>query len=237
MNALSGVRHDAPPAGARAGQRRAKADRAHAYLREAIIRLDLLPGAPINTEEVGRRLGVSRQPVSEALARLAGEGLVDIEPQKGTYVARIRLAAVAEGAFLRKAIEVACMREIASRADDVLIGALERNLRYQKAALDAGDTNGFYELDVAFHSALLDRLGFARTTAVVEASRAQLERVRRLVLPRQSRVAAAFAEHVAIKEALAARNATAAAGEMRRHLEAAMQEVNAFAKAEPALFE
>lgn len=225
-----------PIAGAQARERRAKADQAHAYLREAIIRLDLLPGAPISKEEVARRLGVSRQPVSEALARLAGEGLVEIEPQKGSYVARIRLAAVAEGAFLRRAIEVACVREIAPLADAALIEGLDRNLRYQKAALDASDGNGFYELDAAFHGILLERLGFARTTAVVDASRAQLERVRRLALPRPNRTAATYAEHLAIRDALAERSPVAAAESMRRHLQASMNEVYAVAEAQPALF-
>src|SRR4051812_8149759 len=67
-------------------------------LRSAIISLALKPGARIDKAEICQRLHVSRQPLAEAIARLAEERLVDVEPQKGTFVARIRLSDVAEAA-------------------------------------------------------------------------------------------------------------------------------------------
>lgn len=216
---------------------RSKAERVYGHLRDAIVRLELLPGAPINTVEICEGLGISRQPVSAALARLGRDGLVEIEPQRGSFVARIRLSTVAECAFLRKAIEVACVREIVPKIGDAILETLARNLRYQKAAVDAEDRNGFYELDVAFHNILLDTLGFGRTASVIDASRAQLERVRRLVLPRPGRIMTTYGEHVAISRALEARDADAAADAMRDHLDAAMAEVNEFAASNAALFE
>ena len=52
-------------------------------LRSAIISLKLEPGAQIDKAEICDRLEVSRQPLSEALSRLAEERLVTVEPQKG----------------------------------------------------------------------------------------------------------------------------------------------------------
>ena len=54
-------------------------------LRAAIIGLTLKPGASIDKNEICERLGVSRQPLAEAIARLAEERLLEVEPQKGTF--------------------------------------------------------------------------------------------------------------------------------------------------------
>ena len=83
-----------------------KSGRVYEELRSAIITLRLQPGAQIDKAEICDRLEVSRQPLSEALARLAEERLVAVEPQKGTYVTRIRMNDVAEAAFVREALEV-----------------------------------------------------------------------------------------------------------------------------------
>ena len=228
---------DLSSASATSRERLSKARRAYEFLREAIVRLEMPPGTPINKDEVCDRLKISRHPVAEALASLAHDGLVEIEPQKGTYVARIHLNAVNEGAFLRRAIEVACVREITPTANATLIEDLQRNMRYQHAAIDAGDSNGFYVLDLAFHRALLDRLGFVRTIAAVDASRAQLERVRRLVLPKPGRIAATGKEHDAIVGAIERRDADAAAEAMRTHLASTMAEVEDFAHRHPEYFD
>ena len=63
-----------------------------AQLRQAIVTLELKPGEILDKGAICERLGVSRFPVSEALARLRGEGLVDIMPQRGSMVARVRIA-------------------------------------------------------------------------------------------------------------------------------------------------
>ncbi|MFV2092633.1 MAG: GntR family transcriptional regulator, partial [Hyphomicrobiales bacterium] len=227
---------DFPAAKGASGTLVSKAQRAYGFLREGIVSLEVPPGTPINKEDLCARLRISRHPVAEALARLADDGLVEIEPQKGTYVARIHLSAVNEGAFLRRAIEVACVREITPTADAALMEELQRNMRYQNAAIEAGDNNGFYALDLAFHHALLGRLGFTRTIAAVDASRAQLERVRRLTLPKPGRIAATGDEHMTIVEAIAARDADAAAEAMRTHLAATMAEVEDFARSQPEYF-
>src|SRR5689334_7731191 len=70
-------------------------------IRDAIVRLELPPGAFIDKIALCERLGVSRFPVSEALGRLAAEGFVEVLPQRGTLVARIGLADVREAMFIR----------------------------------------------------------------------------------------------------------------------------------------
>src|SRR5687767_15363993 len=92
--------------------------RVYEALRHAIASLRLPPVALIDKTALCRELGVSRFPVSEALARLKADGLVDIEPQRGSRVALIRLADARENMFLRRALEAAAVRSLAPNITD-----------------------------------------------------------------------------------------------------------------------
>src|ERR1700759_5220520 len=91
-----------------------KAERVYEHLRRRIRELTLPPGAPLRKEEIALALGVSRAPVSEAIARLADEALVDVSPQHGSFVAPIRAADVRESLFIRTALEVEAIRRVTS---------------------------------------------------------------------------------------------------------------------------
>jgi GntR family transcriptional regulator, rspAB operon transcriptional repressor len=213
-------------------------ERVQSILREAIISSELPPGADIDKLVLCERLGVSRFPVSEALARLQDEGLVEILPQRGTRVSRIRLAEVRQSMFIRSALEAQAVRMLASRSasEETLLGDIERNLRYQRAAAQAGDRGGFHRLDLEFHLILLDALGYGRVKAAVETARANLDRVRRLLSsPRHHDLT--VSDHEKIAAALARGDAEAAGRAMEEHLDFVITELVAFAAGNPALFE
>jgi DNA-binding GntR family transcriptional regulator len=211
-------------------------DRVQAILREAIIGADLAPGTDIDKQEICDRLGVSRFPVSEALARLQAEGLVEILPQRGTRVTLIRLADVRQNTFIRRALEAETVRSLARSPAGAPLAELDRNLRYQRAAVAANDRLGFHALDLEFHQLLVDALGFGRVKATVEAARGSLDRVRRL-LSSPRRHAVSLSEHEAIVTALRNRDATAAGRAMEAHLDAVVTELLAFARDNPGRFE
>ena len=88
-------------------------DQVYSILRQAIISSQLAPGEAIRKELVALQLGVSRTPVSDAINRLADEGLVEIYPQTGTFVARLRLDKIETAQFVRIALETAAIRSAA----------------------------------------------------------------------------------------------------------------------------
>jgi DNA-binding GntR family transcriptional regulator len=223
--------------GRAAGKRGSKSGLVYEALRTNIISLALPPGAQIDKLDICDRMGVSRQPVSEALARLAEERLVTVEPQKGTYVTRIRMSDVRDAAFLREALEVATVRRIAPDIDDETLDRLKLCVDYQQAANAAGDHEEFYALDVRFHATLFARLAFPRVAEVVESSRAQTERVRRLLLPTPRRGPNTVVEHKAILAALRAHDPVAAADAMHIHLANGQKQLHKFAAERPELFE
>lgn len=209
--------------------------RVHWALREAIVLLDLKPGEFLDKQAIAARLGVSRFPVGEAMNRLAAEGLVDIMPQSGTRVALIRISDARENMFLRRALEVEAVRHVAARPPLALIEQLNSNLRYQQAAIESGDLNGFHGFDLAFHAMLLDQLGFERVRLATETARLSLDRVRRLLNTRR-RLQLTLNEHRAIAAAVESRDGTAAALAMNDHLEAVLAELESFAREHPGLF-
>src|SRR5262249_24368279 len=91
------------------------ADQVYEALKKAIVTLQLMPGASISENRVCRTFGVSRTPVRSAIALLAEEGLIDVYPQQGSFVAPIRLSLITDSQFFRKALEVAILLEAAGR--------------------------------------------------------------------------------------------------------------------------
>lgn len=205
-------------------------------LRRAIIALELEPGADLDRAELTRRFGVSRFPVAEALNQLKAEGLVDVRPQSGSTVSRIRLADARENMFLRRALEGEAVAYHARHRSGPLIAELQRNMRYQKAALDADDRAGFHRLDLELHDMLVSAVGYPRVRAMVEGARLSLDRARRLLIaPRRHLLT--FREHTAIVKAIAAGDASAARIAMAAHLDSVMQELEDFAVENMALFD
>ena len=210
--------------------------RVQEIIREAIVSLAFAPGEFIQKEAICHRLGVSRFPVSEALGRLAEEGFVEILPQRGTRVSRIDIAACRQAVFIRHALEGEAVRVIAARAADDLIGRLDQNLAEQKQAVDQADGLWFFQLDLGLHDILLSELGYDRVKTVVEAARGSLDRMRQFLLRTAPRLEQSRREHIAIVEALKARDPDAAQAAMRRHLDNSMDEIELRATENPGMF-
>jgi DNA-binding GntR family transcriptional regulator len=214
-----------------------KAAQVYETLRSAIINLRLPPGSSMKKEIVAERLKVSRTPVSEAISRLEENGLLEVFPQHGTFVTKIRESDVRQGAFLRRALEVAAVREVAERATPGQIDTLRKNIRYQESALSAGDLDDFHAHDEEFHRLICDFTGYPRLPRLVDGSRGQLDRVRMLLLPDPSRPAETVKEHKDILGAIEAHDPDAAAKATKEHLDKTPNKLEQLIQQQPELFE
>jgi len=205
-------------------------------LRRAIVNLEFEPGTKLDKAELTKRFGVSRFPVAEALNRLKAEGLVDIRPQSGSIVSRIRLTDARENMFLRRALEGEAVAHHAQHRSKELLSALRLNMRQQKAAIAGDDRARFHQLDLELHDLFVSVVGYPRVRAMVEGARLSLDRARRLLItPR--RIALTFREHAAIVAAIAAGDSLAARNAMSAHLDSVIGELEDFAREYPALFD
>jgi len=197
-----------------------KTDLVYAALRGRIRDLELPPGAPLRKDELAAEFCVSRAPIGDAIARLADEGLVEVFPQHGSFVAAIRASDVREGLFIRVGLETEAMREAATAADPALVAALDGNLAAQAKALASGDMDGFFGLDEAMHALIFSAVGHGRAQRLLDSARAPLDRVRKLALPEPGRAQSTLAEHRRLVEAIRMGDPEFAAAAMRAHLAA-----------------
>ena len=210
--------------------------RVYQTLRHAILSLAYRPGEILRKPDICDALGVSRSPVADAVARLQAEGLVDVVPQAGTFVARFSMQEIREGAFLREAIEVAAIERVAARITDDQLQLLRRNLTVQAALVADGDIPGFYAMDAAMHELLLSFTGFPKLAQVAETAWLHVNRARQLILPVPGRVQATLAEHQAILAALEARDPGAARDAVQHHLRQLVSYLEPLERDRPDLF-
>lgn len=203
-------------------------------LRERIIRNEIEPGVRISESEIAAEYSISRQPVREAFIKLAEEGLVEIRPQRGTFVRKIATAAVMDARFVREAIEADIAGYLASHADKSIVKMLRLEIDKQKRALD--DANEFMELDDRFHALLAEAAGKIRVWKMVEGLKSQMDRVRHLSMLRFP-APKLVSQHSEIVEAIASADPEAAIAAMRGHLREILNDLPAIAESNPQFFE
>jgi GntR family transcriptional regulator, rspAB operon transcriptional repressor len=213
------------------------AARIHAALRDRIVSLELAPGAPLSEKELVEMFGVSRTPVREALLRLAEEELVDIYPQSGTFVARIRASVAQDAMAIRKALEGFCAREAARRTTPADIAHLDALLARQRVAAEFHDIEGFHSADEAMHQLVASLAGHPNIWRVVKREKASVDRVRLLTLEFEGRFGIVVAEHQRIVDALRARDPNAAEEAMSTHLSRVLPSLEAIRARHPDYFE
>lgn len=135
-------------------------DQVVAAIRDAIIQGRFRPGEKIPEHDLARQLGVSRTPIREAIRILEQQGLVETRPKNGTYIAGLDREQVKDGLLVRAALEELAVRQALERLEpeewDRLCQELAGLLRGMRAAGKRGDAIGATELDVEWHTLLID---------------------------------------------------------------------------------
>ena len=183
-----------------------------------ILTNTLRPGERLSENELSVSLGVSRQPVRDALIRLAEAGLVRALPQRGTEVTRIAVHSVYSGRFLREAVEVAVIREAAVRAEPSMIEAMDRIIEAQEVGVTKKDNLSFLALDDNLHRTFATSIGHAEVWRTLQNTKFHMDRVRYLSLPDATLEELLIEQHQAIVEALKAHNPDGAEVAVRQHL-------------------
>lgn len=205
-------------------------------LRRAIVRMVFLPGQALSEQDIADQLGVSRQPVREAFIKLADAGLLQIKPQRGSFIVKISVRQVFDARFVREAVEVAVVARAAAEATASQIEEFRANLKQQAIAIDERDHGRFMELDEAFHRSIALSVGCDYAWRVVEETKAQMDRARYLSMPDATPLPRLVAQHTSIVDAIAAHDAGAAQAAMSLHLREILSSLPELEKRFPALF-
>ncbi len=205
-------------------------------LRRAIIELELLPGARLSEQDIATRLGVSRQPVREALIRLANSRLIEIRPHRGTVVARISAKEMTEALFVRQSVEVAVVAKAAMAFDPWQRKRIASLLVKQEEAAAALDHAAFREHDEAFHIAVATGAGVGIAWIAIADMKTHMDRVCNMTLQTEADMQRRVREHRAIMEAIDTHDVDGAQRAMATHLESILDDLPELESRHASLF-
>lgn len=204
-----------------------------ASLVREVVQGELRPGQHLVTQALARRFGVSHTPIREALIVLAGIGLVDLEPNRGAVVRRVTPRDVKEVCQVRRVLECEAVRAACGRIDPSALEGLRDELR-RLLTLESRNAHRFIEEARALDSRLHDLIAASCGNALLARELDRLTLLFRAfrdaawsyVEARNDygRLEAEAREHLAIVEALLARDRSGAARTMARHIRAGLEE-------------
>lgn len=131
-------------------------ERAVEMLRNAIINNEFMLGEPLSENLLSKSTGTSKSPIREALAQLKTEGLVNIIPQKGTFVFTLTVKELSDLTEMRFILESSALKMSFERDRDLLLKCLSHNLDGMEKNLKIGDIDNYLKYDGAFHECLFD---------------------------------------------------------------------------------
>lgn len=226
---------ESPPPSARPNKRHLQTDRAIAELRDAVLRLDVLPGSVLTERFIQDEFNVSRTPARAALAKLETEGLVE-RAGRGWKVTRIDAHDLTLISDFREVVESAAIsRVIASASDEqlaLLIASHDESSGVANSAVD-GPAISLMEGE-RFHRDIADLSGNPYLVTALDSCLMLLSRSRWLVtrdaLVRQE----ARESHQELVQALRNRDTDGAVDALQKHLrsthKAVIAALNVFSK-------
>ncbi|KAA9156646.1 GntR family transcriptional regulator [Microbacterium lushaniae] len=187
-------------------------------IREAILRGEFVPHQRLVEADLSERFGATRASVRTALLNLAGEGLVERLPNRGARVRAISVQEAVEIVEVRIGLESLCARKAAenlTEAGEAQLRSVRDDIR---SAVAAGDLFAYSRLNQDMDRLLRELSGHATATLLLERLRAQSARHQFRLAFQPGRALLSAPEHIAIIDAVLARDPDAAESATRAHL-------------------
>jgi DNA-binding GntR family transcriptional regulator len=178
-------------------------------LRESILTRVFSPGDRLDVRALADQLGVSPTPVKDAINRLASEGLIDVRPRSGTFVAEITPDAVAETFEIRRALECLAAETLAERLTPELLQRFTRVMdELERPIKTDADRTKHERANVALHALIVEGAGNRRLQEIYKSLNAHLTiaRIHSRRRPDAARLEQEQREHRAILSAIQLRD-------------------------------
>jgi DNA-binding GntR family transcriptional regulator len=206
------------------GRSRSLADQAAEQIRVRIANGDFQLGEALSETTLAAELGVSKTPIREALLRLKAEGLVDIQPQRGTFVFRMGTEEVRALSECRDVLECAALA-MAMREDAPALGAaLADIVSDMDQALARGDAATYRELDSRFHECIIRHCGNSYLSEAYGMIAFRIQTLRNLLSLDFELNARSLKQHALLSEVIAGGNTQEAIALLKRHIAGTRQE-------------
>lgn len=187
-------------------------------LRKAIINGKLPPGSRLIESQIATHLGVSRNPVREALRKLEQDGLVNHTPNHGVTVADIDARQAADIAVVREELEALSCRLAAERITPQDVADLRQLIARNAASIAAGDIDEVIGVERGFHERIVEISGNVTLARILANLRDIILRFRRVAFVLPDRPEEVLQEHTRVLDALEAHDTALAENLMRQHI-------------------
>lgn len=195
-------------------------DHTFEVLRGAILDMDIYSSdvdLRLDERKLAEKLGISRTPIREALARLAQEDLVQIIPRKGVYVRRKTRHEILEMVVTWAALEGMAARLVTDSASDADLAALRKFAMKHSSDAVRADIEEYSDANIRFHQMILELSGCSLLASTADGLFIHMQAIRRRAMGESDRARRSVVDHMEIIEALIARDPDLAARRVREH--------------------
>lgn len=197
-------------------------EQTYTVLKDRILTRRMEPGARVSVPEIAAALGVSRTPVTDALKRLATEGLVEIVPRRGTFVTGLSAMDVSELFEIRLLIESYAVDAIlgGGYSAEYLQAVSEPMARMRRAMIDDdyGDYETFVSGDRELHMTLVEMTHNQRLLEIYTDLNVHIQVTRAHYLDSVENARQAYQEHEAILDGFREESAERVKAALRDHV-------------------
>ncbi|MEM6536910.1 MAG: GntR family transcriptional regulator [Pseudomonadota bacterium] len=187
-------------------------------LEEDILGGKLKPGMHLNELELVDRFSASRTPIREAIRQLVAQGLVEVVPRKGAFVARVSLQTLLELFELMTELEATCARLAAERISaEQKAELIALHQSYKPLAENEATAQAYFETSSGFHRMLFAATQNTELEALANTTYDRLLAYRRKQLGNGNRSPKSFEEHTSVLDAVLRGDGKAAETAMRAH--------------------
>ena len=190
-------------------------------LRQEILAGVYQAGERLKIQELGRRYGVSPMPIRESLQKLEGEGLVQIEPNRGARVRRVDLRFINNMYDIRAAIDGMLVRKATERMTEQTLNEVRAAVESYEQAVAEEDASASFEANRRLHELLHETANNEDAQAILSQRWGLIECLRSTFRSGPERMQNAIREHRQLLEALENKDANEAECIARRHCESA----------------
>jgi DNA-binding GntR family transcriptional regulator len=149
-------------------------EQVYEYLREAMNRGELAPGASINLNEISQQLGISKTPLRDALLQLENEGFVTIFPRRGCIVRALTPDEIRNLYQVIGALEASVVVNEFHKMTPERLGRMKRLNEEMRAALDGDDFDRYYAANLEMHDCYLSLSSNRRLLRIVSTMKQRL---------------------------------------------------------------
>lgn len=212
-------------------------DYIYEILKQNILEFKLLPGDSISENDLSTLFNLSRTPIREAFIKLSEDGLLNIYPQKGSFISYIDLDSINESLFIRKSLEISILKEAILIFSPENIKELKRIIGFQKTLLSTqASPCELFDIDNKFHQTIFEACGKKNVWKFISNVSLDFTRLRFLSSTEKVVIKKIISQHEAILKIIETKNFDAVTELINNHMSNFLDKIEFLKEKYPGYF-